>query len=306
MRINSGPLPADATDESRHRHTIAQRLARSCPRDLGDEIAVTGSVALGVADQASDIELNFWCDTLPTVEQRASWIATLGGDVRSNREEPWNDGSLETVFRVDGVWIEAIWMTKTRLEQTLRAILAGETIDHGRLQMAWVIEIALELRTAGLLRSWREALVAYPETLRTKLIEANTMVWQSPHAMAGRWTYCRRHQPLALTERLTWDTYNLLRLVFALNRRWEPDMKWLREVTRELPLAPERMAERIERVFSAPELADRVQTSFALIRDALALAPTSPGIERARATIEGCLRTSPSDLSSAGASERAL
>lgn len=31
-------------------------------------------------------------------------------------------------------------------------------------------------------------------------------------------------QPLALTERLTWDTYNL-RLVFALNRRWEPDMK---------------------------------------------------------------------------------
>lgn len=64
----------------------------------------------------------------------------------------------------------------------------------------------------------------------------------------------------------------------------------LREVTRDLPLAPERMAERIERVFAAPALEERVQTSFVLIRDALALAPASPGIERARATIDGCLR----------------
>jgi hypothetical protein len=269
---------------------IAERLAESCPLELGDEIAVTGSVALGVADETSDIELNLWCDALPTVEQRVAWIAEVGGEVRSNREQPWSDGTLETVFRVDGVWIEAGWMTKERLRETLGGILAAETIDHGRLQMAWVVETALELRTAGLIEGWRRELAAYPETLRERLIEANTMVWQSPHAVAGRWTYCRRHQPLALTERLTWDAYNVLRLVFALNRRWEPDMKWLREVTRDLPLAPVGMAERIERVFAGPTLEERVQTSFELIRDALALAPTSPGIERARETIEGCLR----------------
>jgi hypothetical protein len=124
------------------------------------------------------------------------------------------------------------------------------------------------------------------------VIEANTRVWQMPHAMAGRWTYCRRRQPLALTERLTWDTYNLLRLVFAINRRWEPDWKWLHEVTRDLPLAPMRMAERIERVFTAPTLKERVRTDFELIRDALALEPTSAGIEQARATIRACLAQS--------------
>jgi hypothetical protein len=290
VRSHERAMPDGATEESRRRYLIARRLAESCPVALGDEIAVTGSVALGVADETSDVELNLWCDALPTVEQRAAWIAAVGGEVRTNHARPWNDGTLETVFRVDGVWIEAGWMTKARLEETLRTILAAETIEHGRLQMGWVVGIALELRTDGWLDRWRGELAAYPEALREKLIDANTRVWQSPHAMAGRWTYCRRHQPLALTERLTWDTYNVLRLVFALNRRWEPDTKWLREVTRGLPLAPARMAERIEHVFAAPALEERVRTSFELIRDALALAPASPGIERARETIAACLR----------------
>jgi hypothetical protein len=285
-------LPTDATDESRRRHEIARRLAESCPAELGAEIAVTGSVALGLADESSDVELNLWCDALPTVAQRAAWIASVGGEPRSNREEPWTDGTLEATFCVDGVWIEAGWMTKARLEETLRGILAASVLGHNRLQMAWIVECAVDLRTTGRLARWRSELAAYPEPLREKLIEANTHVWQLPHAMAGRWTYCRRSQPLALTERLTWDTYNLLGLVFAINRRWEPDWKWLREVTRDLPLAPMRMADRIERVFTAPTLEERVRTDLELIRDALALAPTSAGIEQARATIRECLAQS--------------
>ena len=60
-------------------------------------------------------------------------------------------------------------------------------------------------------------------------------------------------------------------------------------MTRDLLLAPERMAERIERVFTASTLEDRVRTELELIRNALALAPTSSGIEQTRATIRECL-----------------
>jgi hypothetical protein len=45
------------------------------------------------------------------------------------------------------------------------------------------------------------------------------------------------------------------------------------------------MGPRIERVFAAPTLDERVRIDFELIRDALALAPTSAGIEQPRATI---------------------
>jgi predicted nucleotidyltransferase len=37
-----------------------RRLAESCPAEIGDEIAVTGSVALGLAEKRSDIELKLW------------------------------------------------------------------------------------------------------------------------------------------------------------------------------------------------------------------------------------------------------
>jgi hypothetical protein len=144
-------LPVDATDESRRRYAIAQRLADSCPAELADEIAVTGSVALGIADESSDVELNLWCDVLPTVAQRAAWIASVGGETRSNQEEPHPDGTLEATFRVDGVWIEAGWMTKAQLEETLRGILAATVLSHNRLQMAWIVQRAVELRTTGLL-----------------------------------------------------------------------------------------------------------------------------------------------------------
>jgi hypothetical protein len=117
-------------------------------------------------------------------------------------------------------------MTTSRLEETLAAILAGDVIGHDRLQWAWIVGIAVDLRTGGRLDGWRDRLADYPERLRDRLIEANTRVWaHQPHAVHARWSYCRRGQPLALTERLTWDTYNLLRLLFAVNRRWEPDWK---------------------------------------------------------------------------------
>lgn len=108
-------------------------------------------------------------------------------------------------------------MTKTALTERLWSILAGDVIGHDRLQLAWVVENAVELRTAGVLEAWR----------------------------------------------------------------------------RDLALAPVGLAERIEQVFLAPIMEERVATSMQLIRDTLALAPTTLGIERARQTIEACLRPDP-------------
>jgi hypothetical protein len=272
---------------------VARRLAGACPAALGEEIAVTGSVALGLADDASDLELNLWSATLPSVEERGEWIARIGGTEAQIAPEPWSDGSLHATFRYGDLWVEAGWMTLGALDAALRAILAAEVLGHARLQLAWVVERAVPVRTAGGLAAWQARLMTYPEALGERLIEVNTRVFGLPHAMRGRWTYCRRSQPLALTERLTWETYNVLRLLFARNRRWEPDFKWLRQVTGDLAVAPERVAERIEAVFTLPRLEDRVATSLALIRDTLALLPDTPGVARARETIDGCLRLAP-------------
>ena len=54
--------PGTATEASLQRLELARELTRFCPPELGRAIALTGSAARGVADSASDIELNFWVD----------------------------------------------------------------------------------------------------------------------------------------------------------------------------------------------------------------------------------------------------
>ena len=81
----TGRLPDGATAASQYRYDIARHLAEACPSALGEEIAVTGSIALGVADDASDVELNLWTDVLPSVEERRAWIDRIGARRRRSR-----------------------------------------------------------------------------------------------------------------------------------------------------------------------------------------------------------------------------
>jgi hypothetical protein len=85
------------------------------------------------------------------------------------------------------------------------------------------------------------------------------------------------------------DVYNVLRVLFALNRTWETDWKWLGLATDGLAIKPERLAEHIHFVFSGADPYERVTACQELIHDTLALLPVSPGILRARTTIEDSL-----------------
>jgi predicted nucleotidyltransferase len=57
-------LPPDATLHSHALFPLAREMTDACPPELGSEIALAGSVARGWADEHSDIELNFWLETL--------------------------------------------------------------------------------------------------------------------------------------------------------------------------------------------------------------------------------------------------
>ena len=286
--VRTTPRHGQGLSTSASRHALAETLADAWPATLAAEIAVTGSVALGLADDDSDIELNLWVDHLPSAEERAAFIAAVGGTDAIAEPEPWGAGTFATTFRCRDMWVETAWMTRAVVDQRLRHLLAG-TASNG-VVLAWVITHALPLRTDGQLGAWRQALQVYPDVLQERIIESRTAVYHMRHRVADRWTFCRRRQPLALMQRLNLDIYSVLRLLFALNRRWEPDFKWLRHVTRDLAVAPDRLTERVEAIFTAPELEQRVATSLQLIADTLALLPPTPSVEQARTVVEETIR----------------
>jgi len=291
--MSSSIPPLGVTAASQTRWHLASELVSGCPPALGLEVALTGSVGRGVADGESDIELNLWVEALPTETDMVDWLRAAGATDIVVDAEPIETGSIWITFRFSDVWVEAGWQTIAALEQSVRAILAGAIVDHPRLVLAEIIEHAVPLRTIGFLAAWQHELAQYPETVQQRVIAAAIENWCFPHFVGARWTAVRRNHRHWLAHLLVRDVDNVLRLIFALNRRWEPDWKWLEHHTAGLPIKPDRLIERIGQIFATRQPEQSVAVCQQLILDALALVPPTHDVRRARAAIQAALNADP-------------
>ena len=280
-------LPPDATEASRVRYQLASELAQACPRELAQEIALTGSVSRGVADGDSDIELNFWTDQIPPGSARERWLREMGADPLVVDAMPGADGTAWVLCFMRGIQIEAGWQSIEQ-QRTLGGELAnGNVLDHERLIVAETLRAGISLRSVGLLAEWQAELAEYPPTLGDRLVQQAVERWSWPllhRALAAR------GESLAVTRNLLGDAHAVLRILFALNRQWEPDWKWLRHRAGELTITPERLAERIDEIFLTADLVQAVDLCFRLILDTLRLLPPDDKSDHAREIVTDCLR----------------
>lgn len=79
--------------------TVAKkRIIANVPDTLASAIAVSGSVSLGYADEYSDLELDFLCDTMPSKDERRKWLEEISAINIYFREEPEEDGAEVVEF----------------------------------------------------------------------------------------------------------------------------------------------------------------------------------------------------------------
>lgn len=111
---------------NRRRYEIASQLAGTCPAHLGREIAVTGSVSAGIADDLSDIEVNLWNEQLPSIDQWRSWLEGMGAtDISPDIKDNSFDDSRWVTRRYGDVWIELGWGTVALFDDLIRSIASG-------------------------------------------------------------------------------------------------------------------------------------------------------------------------------------
>lgn len=287
-------LPAEATSFSQARYALARELAERCPVELGQAIAITGSVARGVSDQFSDIELNFWVEKHQGLEVYRDWLRGQGAQVAMQPEEECHHGeALMTKSWYKGVFLEAVWHPWDALERQLGPVLAAETTDHWRLTEAWHVADAVALRENARLRHWQEQLAHYPDALQAKLIAQATWGWGRPHwwpaSVINIWPLVHRNAQLALAEDLAWEVKQMLRLLFAINRQWEPDWKWLAPQSQRLAHKPDRLVERVNDLFLLPDPGERVRACLQLILETLELVPPSYDMTRQKLLVREAL-----------------
>jgi len=264
-----------ATSQSVRLRSIAQAIEGALPPEV-QEVVVTGSVSRGVADDVSDIELLIVTPEQLELEDCFSLAAACGlTDLGT-----WGQQGVPTKrvsgYR-DGVPIELIWWSTAHAEAALDAVFRGELGST-----ADALANGVALRTSGLHEQWQARLRDYPDELAAARIEDAALTWGG-FAPAGLLTLIRPGERLALVERMVDDATRIARIVFALNRVWQPTLKRLSERTDGLAIKPDHLAERIEEALTESDPLRAVLVMTELQADTVALAPDGPNVNRARA-----------------------
>ena len=254
---------------------LAQQIADAVPVEIAEEVVLTGSVSRGAADKVSDIEMLIVTLGEPDLEECFSLAAAAGlTDLGT-----WGQQGVPTKrvsgYR-DGVPIELVWWSRAHAEATVDAIF-----DFDRSGTADALANGVALRTSGLLAEWQERLSNYPDDLAQSHIEDAALTWGG-FAAAGLLTIIRPGERLSLLERMVDDAIRVTRIVFALNRVWQPTTKRLADRVASLAHKPDRLAERIEEALGEPDPRRAVLLMTELQADTVALAPDGPNVIRAR------------------------
>ena len=248
----------------------AERLVAGIPADIAPEVVVTGSVSRGVADDVSDVEM-----LLVTRDQLdLETCFTLAAAAGLEQLGSWGPQGTET-SRVSGYFeaipFELIWWSRDYADASINAESpAADAVANG-----------VSLRTCGLLESGHERLATYPDELAAERIEDAALTWGG-FAAAGLLTIARTGERLSLVERMVDDAVRVLRMVYAINRTWQPTTKRVALRAEGLAVKPERLAERIEEALTEPDPLRALIVMTQLQLDTVALAPSGPNVDRAR------------------------
>jgi predicted nucleotidyltransferase len=263
-------------ERSRQLQDIAQRVADALPLDVAEEVVLTGSVSRGVADEVSDIEMLI-------VTPEPMELGECFEQARAARLEEldtWGDRSTQTrrvSGYLDGVPLELVWWSRHHAESSIDSLFrVGDTSSTGD-----ALAHGIALRTSGSLSRWQARLSDYPEELARARIEDAALTW-SGFTPAGLLTLARPGERLSRTERMLDDALRVLRIVYALNRVWQPTPKRLASRVASLAVKPARLAERIEEALSESDPRRALLVMTELQAETLALAPDGPNVSRAR------------------------
>lgn len=254
---------------------LAQRVADTFPPEV-IEVVLTGSVSRGWADEVSDVEMLVVTERPVSLEEAfelARGSGLEGLDTWGTQGVP----AKRVSGYVAGVPFELIMWPRGFAEEEVDALLGGKLSSS-----ADALAHGVSLRTSGLLAGWQERLRDYPEELAAARIEEAALPWGG-FTPAGLLTVIRPGERLSLLEWMFDGALRVLRIVYAINRVWEPTTKRLAMRVEPLAIKPKRLAERIEEALTEPDPRRALGVMTELQLDTVRLAPSGPHVDRARA-----------------------
>ena len=254
-------------DPVARRVAVAEAMA---PRYAANEgvaaVLLAGSVARGLADARSDVEVDVYWHRPPGEAERRAVVDDAAGEwvYTEVDDNEWADG-----VRIDGVKVDVSQFTTATIDGYVEALLSGDTEPELQVRATALLD-GRALAGTDLIQSWRHQLSSYPDALALAMVDGGL-----PPRPVERLEMLRaRDDPVLLTRDLVEGIHGLLDALFAVNRRYVPHPfhKWLTFECSQLRLAPRDLEARIRRVLAVPpdgvaEFARLTEETFDLVEE---------------------------------------
>jgi hypothetical protein len=254
-------------------HEIARRRAlaeivapayAANPKVAG--VLLAGSVARGIADGFSDIEIDIFWHAPPTDQdllapiERADWQIVY----RHVDENEWADG-----FLIEGIKVDTSQFLVSTIDRWLDDVIVRADIEPEYQVRITAIQHGRPLHGAGLIERWRDRTAAYPEALAHAMV-AGYSGFRPRYLLemlAARGDVLVLHQDLVAAEQL------ILSILMGVNRVYAPHPyhKWLDWEIAQLSFAPPDLNRRLRDILRADpraaveQLSGLIEETFALV-----------------------------------------
>jgi hypothetical protein len=264
-------------DEITRRRALAEIVAPAYaanPKVAG--VLLAGSVARGIADQFSDIELDmFWYEPA-TDEERLAPIARAGGQLlyQDADENEWADG-----FYIGGVKVDTSQFLVDSMERWLTDMVDRADTEVEKQLLIAAVQHGLPLHGAELTERWRTKAAAYPDALVHAMV-AQHLAFRPRHLIE---MFAERDDLLILHRCLVEVEQLILSVLMGLNRLYMPHpyFKWLDWTVAQMRIAPPDLARRLKLILlaepraAADQIHELIEETFDLVERHLPAFDTS-------------------------------
>ncbi|HEU4742639.1 MAG TPA: hypothetical protein VFS50_13685 [Meiothermus sp.] len=231
---------------------------------------VSGSVADGLSDFYSDVDMMVYYQVLPSEEEFSQARAQNRGSERKwfvgNRAE----GTVMEAYSVGGVEVQIVHYTLEAWEKQMAVVLEQHDVSTPLHKALSGMLKGIPLYGEPIIQGWKARIRDFPQALAEKMVNHYLNffpVWGYQHQFAAR------DATLFYYQSLLEAAQNLLGVLAGLNRVYYSTFQFKRtkKFVEGLKIAPPNLAERIEGLFVsplevvAPGLEDLVQETAALV-----------------------------------------
>ena len=210
-------------------------------------ILVTGSVAKGLADDNSDIDIIMYYEELPSEAEfeayRQAALDSEGGFYGGNAKE-----GFALYHYIDGIRHDFAHGRLTETDTLLTEFLAEPDLENENKQIIINgILSGIPLKGDELIQEWKERLASYPPQLGTMLIEKHLRfrpIWVLQKMGVDR------NEIIFLQEELLTAVQNIFGVLCGLNQLYHPGkIKGLDHTIAQMHITPPNIAQRLPALF---------------------------------------------------------